>query len=145
MLKKADDIESSLQLCQEMDSPSVVIPVSIIEKYFPAKRHPKYPNVPSYDLGELQEWAKEKGWSIALASTGTTKDRRLVPGIRFSPLREIDAEQNAVAKPPNKEPPGTNIQKSISLTKIAEATIAGVFAIFIIYLIWHYFGIQLYG
>lgn len=104
MVRKIPDIEDSLKLCKDMDSPSVVIPVSVIEKHFPAKRQPDFPDVPSYNLGELKEWAKEKGWSIVFATTVSLKGKKIVPGIRFTPIpKENSIPPQATEQPHKKE------------------------------------------
>jgi hypothetical protein len=134
MTKKIEDIEASLQLCKEMDSPSVVIPVSTIEKHFPAPRYPANPNVPSYDLGALKEWAKEKGWSITFATTGTKTDRRMVPAIRFSPDK-INSIPDSTPKPAgnNAEQKHYWYQKPIGLIGIGVIIIIlGAIALYIL-------------
>lgn len=144
MTKKIEDIEVSLQLCKEMDSPSVVISVSTIEKHFPAPRHPANPNIPSYDLGALKEWAKEKGWSITFATTGTKTDRRMVPAIRFSPLDKINSIPDSTTKPAsNNADEKHNPRFRISLKGIVEGVIIALLVVWIIWLINHYFHLDL--
>lgn len=143
MTRKIEDIEVSLQFCKEMDSPSVVIPVSTIEKHFPAPRHPANPNIPSYDLGALKEWAKEKGWFITFATTGTKTDRRMVPAIRFSPLDKINPIPDSTANPTTNdaEKKYNWYQKPIGLIGIGVVII--IIAAFALYLINIHFGIPL--
>ena len=144
MTRKIKDIEESLQLCKEMDSPSVVIPVSTIAKHFPAPSHPANPNVPSYDLGELKKWANEKGWSIKFATTGTKTDRRMVPAIRFTPLDKIDSVPNSAENPPTNTPDDIhNPRFRISLKGIVEGVIIALLVVCIIWLINHYFHLDL--
>lgn len=143
MTQKIKDIEASLRLCKEMESPSVVIPVSTISKHFPATRHPAYPNVPSYDLGALKEWAKEKGWSITFATTGTKTDRRMVPGIRFSPLNKINSIPDSATNPTanNAEQKHYWYQKPIGIIGIGIIII--ILGAIALYIIKTHLGIQL--
>jgi len=60
-------------------------------------------------------------------------------------LRNINTVLNATANPTNTEPPNIKKLKSISLTSIVESVIAGLVVVFITYLLWKHFGIQLYG
>lgn len=143
MTREIKDIEESLQLCKEMNSPSVVIPVSTIEKYFPAPRHPANPNAPSYDLGSLKEWAKEKGWSITFATTGTKTDRRMVSAIRFSPLDKINPVQNSTTNPATNTPDKIHNPWEKPLGKIAIGVIIGLLIVATIWLINHYLHLDL--
>lgn len=143
MTKKIEDIEVSLQICKEMDSPSVVIPVSTIAKHFPAPRHPANPNVPSYDLGTLKEWAKEKGWSITFATTGTKTDRRMVPAIRFSPLDKINSIQSSTTNPTANSSDEIHNPWEKPLGKIAIGVIIGLLIVATIWLINYYLHLDL--
>lgn len=143
MSKEIKDIEESLQLCKEMDSPSVVIPVSTIAKHFPAPAHPANPNVPSYDLGALKDWAKEKGWSVTFATTGTKTDRRMVPGIRFTPLVEINSIQNSATNPTANSSDDIHNPWEKPLGKIAIGVIVVLLSACIGWLIDHYFHLDL--
>jgi hypothetical protein len=143
MTREAPDIEESLQLCKDMDSPSIVIPVSGIAKYFPAPSPPGYPEVPCYDLGELKAWAEEKGWAVTFATTGTITDKRMLPGIRFTPLLEKDSEPNATPSPPAQISSNENNWQNKTLYYVAIGVVIAVLAAFAIHLIKKHFGIPL--
>ena len=132
-----EDIEASLHLCSEMGSPSVVIPASTIEKHFAIERLPAHPDVPCYDLYELQEWAKAKGWTVAFATTGSVNDKRMLPGVRFTPLSENKpvADQDTKPSPDHwyKKPPAV----------IGIAVVSGLLLLGIRYLAVHRFGVPL--
>lgn len=147
MTREIPDIEESLQLCIDMDSPSVVIPVSKIAKYFPAAPPPGHTDIPCYDLGELKAWAEKKGWTVTFATTGTLTDKKMVPGIRFIPLSEKDTIPNSAKNKstnqsnnvPTKE---KNWQNKI-LLYIAVGVIIVILGAFSLYLIRKHLGIPI--
>lgn len=78
----------------------MVIPVSTIEKYFPAPRLPwMEPDIPCYDLKELKDWAEVKGCEIKFATTPSKNGKRMLPAIRFIPLAKIDPLPNPAPYP----------------------------------------------
>jgi hypothetical protein len=99
MAKEIKEIEDMLQLCLDMDSPSMVIPVSTIEKHFPSPRLAIDPSKPCYNLGKLKEWATEKGWSISFATTPTKDGKKILPAIKFTPLAKINAVPDPTPNP----------------------------------------------
>lgn len=135
--RSIEDIEASLRLCSDMDSPSVVIPASIIEKHFAIERLPAHPDVPCYDMDELQEWAKAKGWAVSFATTSSMNDKRMLPGVRFTLLPGKNPVGNQDTKPsPDhwyKKPPAV----------ITLAVVSGIIVLGIRYLAIHRFGVPL--
>lgn len=96
MTMEIKEIEEMLQLCIDMDSPSIVIPVSEIEKYFPSPRLAIDPSKPCYDLGKLKAWAGKKEWSVSFATTPAANGKCILPAIRFTPLSKINNTPNPI-------------------------------------------------
>jgi hypothetical protein len=143
MAREIPDIEESLQLCKDMDSPSVVIPESKIQKYFPSPSPPGHKDIPCYDLGELKAWAEEKGWTVTFATTGTLTNKKMVPGIRFTPLFKKDSIPSTAGNPTADIPNNVNNWQNKTLYYIAVGVIIAVLAVFVIYLIRKHLGIPL--
>ena len=143
MAKEIKEIQELLDLCVEMDSPSMVIPVSTIEKHFPAPRLAVDPSKPCYDLNELKEWAESKGWSIKFATTPTKNGKRILPAIRFIPLNKIYAVPNTTPNPTANNTNAKHDWHNMPLGKIALAVIGITLGTMVLYLIREYIGIDL--
>jgi len=141
MRRKIPEIEESLNLCEELEKNFVVIPLTKIERHFPAPRLSAYPNIPAYDLTRLKEWANEKGWKVIPEDTWSTKGNK-VPGVRFSRSFEIDPIQNTTSHPPKKS---DNVHywynKPVGI--IGVGVVTGVLVLLVAYIIRTHLGISL--
>jgi len=143
MTKEIKEIQESLDLCIEMDSPSMVIPVSTIEKHFPAPRLAIDPTKPCYDLKELKEWAGAKGWTIKFATTPSKNGKRILPAIRFIPLNKIDTVPDTTPNPAANNTDAKHDWHNKPIGKIAIGIIVVVLGAVVIWLINHYLSINL--
>ena len=143
MAKEIKEIQELLDLCIEMDSPSMVISVSTIEKHFPAPRLAIDPTKPCYDLGVLKEWAKEKGWSISFATTPSKDSKRILPAIKFTPLTKINSVPSSTPEPTANNTNAKHDWHNMPLGKIALAAIGITLGTMVLYLIRKYIGIDL--
>ena len=143
MVREIKEIEESLTLCIEMDSPSVVIPVSEIEKHFPAPRIAIDPTKPCYNLSELKEWAGSKGWTIKFATTPSKNGKRILPAIRFIPLNKIYPEEDTTPKPTTNKTEAKHYWYNKPLGQIAIGVIVVVLGGVIFWVINHYLSINL--
>lgn len=143
MAKDIKEIQELLDLCVEMDSPSMVISVSTIEKYFPAHRIALDPSKPCYDLKKLKEWAKAKGWVIKFATTPTKNGKRILPAIRFIPSRKIYTVPNTAPNPTADNADAKHDWHNKPLGKIMIGTIVVVLSAVVIWVINHYLSVNL--
>ncbi len=143
MTREIKEIEDLLNFCIEMNSSSMVIPVSTIEQHFPSPRLALYPTKPCYNMDEMKEWAETKGWTIKLATTPSKNGKQILPAIRFMPSAEINSVPDATTNPttdsPNQE--YSWYQKPIGI--IGIGIVISVISVLVIYLIKSHLGIQI--
>lgn len=143
MTKVIKEIEDMLQLCLDMDSNFIVIPVAEIEKHFPSPRLAIDPTKPCYDLGKLKEWAKEKGWSISFATTPTKDGKKILPAIKFTPLTKINSIPDPAPNPTSNSTETKHYWYNKPLGQIAIGTIVVVFSGIVLWVINHYLSVNL--
>jgi len=141
MIRRIPEIEDTLQLCKDMEKNFAVIPLIDVEKHFPAPRLPAYPNIPTYDLEKLTEWATGKGWSVIPEDTWS-KNGHKIPGIKFTRLGKV-AVPNTTPEPPTDKTDDKHDTNKVSAQKILEGVIVLIVGAAILYLIKTHFGITL--
>ena len=143
MTREIKEIEDLLNFCIEMDSPSIVVPVSTIEQHFPSPRLALDPTKPCYNMDKLKEWAETKGWKVKFATTPSKNGKRILPAIRFIPSVEIDPVPDTTTTPTTDSSNQKHswYQKPIGIIGIGVVII--IIGAFAVYLIKSHFGIQI--
>ncbi|WP_153304796.1 hypothetical protein [Desulfocapsa sulfexigens] len=139
MTKNIPELEKELKMCLDMESPSIVLLDTTIEKHFPAKRHLSNPNAPSLDWGSLKKWGEEKGWKVTLA----VNNKKIYPGVRFTPLTQVNPIPNSAPNPPADNSKTKHNWDNKPIGKIGIGVVIIIIGTCAVYLIGTHLGINL--
>lgn len=78
------EFERRLEQCIKDGKHDILVDYRSVSQSFPGGPHPDYFEVPLIEWGDLNDWARNHGWSAIAAPESTHQDQQSTPQIRFT-------------------------------------------------------------